>query len=189
MARLLGFDLCPRLKNLNDHRLHLPVDFPFPPSIESIVRPDLFLSIIESQWDELVRLTASIKAGKVTATAVLKRFGSVASGDPLYRAGRTLGRLERSIFPGDVLISDDFRRQLHRDLSHTESVHSLQRKIYQGGIGAKRGSRSEEMAAISGSLTSLTNIVIAWNTLKLQGHFNQSLQGTSDISTKGWRQY
>lgn len=182
LARLLGFDLCPRLKSLNDRLLHVPIDFPFSPNIASIVRPGLNLSDVESQWDELVRLTASIKAGKVTATAVLKRFGSVASGDPLYRAGRTLGRLERSIFLCDVLTSNDFRRELHRDLSHTEAVHSLQRKIYQGGMGAKRGRRSEEMAAISGSLTLLTNIVMAWNTLKLQSYLKRSLQGTCDIS-------
>ena len=78
-------------------------------------------------------------------TAILRRFGYVASSDPLYRAGRTLGRLERSIFLCDVLTSNDFRRELHRDLSHGEAVHSLQRKIYQGGMGAKRGRRSEEM--------------------------------------------
>lgn len=184
LARLLGFDLCPRLKSLNDRLLHVPVDFAFPPNIASIIRPSLNLSIMEPQWDELVRVAASIKAGKVTATAVLRRFGSVASGDPLYRAGRALGRLERSIFLCDVLTSNDFRRELHRDLSHGEAVHSLQRKIYQGGVGAKRGRRSEEMAAISGSLTLLTNIVMTWNTIMLQSYFKRSLQGTCDISTK-----
>ena len=49
-------------------------------------------------------------------------------------------------------------------------------------MGAKRGRRSEEMAAISGSLTLLTNIVMAWNTINLQSYFNRSLEGTSDIS-------
>ena len=38
LARLLGFDLCPRLKSLNDRLLHVPVDFPFSPNIASIVR-------------------------------------------------------------------------------------------------------------------------------------------------------
>ena len=172
----------PAATRLNDRLLHIPVDFSFSPNIALIVRPDLILSIMEPQWDELVRLTASITAGKVTATAALKRFGSMVSGDPLYRAGRTLGRLERSIFLCDVLTRYDFRRALHRDLSHGEAVHSLQRKIYQGGMGAKRGRRSEEIAAISGSLTLLTNIVMAWNTLKLQSYFNRSLLGTCEIS-------
>ena len=73
----------------------------------------------------------------------------MATGDPLYRAGKTLGRLERSIFLCDLLTNPEFRRELHRDLSHGEAVHSLQRKIYQGGIGTKRGRRPEELAAIS----------------------------------------
>lgn len=76
LARLLGFDLCPRLKSLNDRLLHFPVDFPFLPNTASIVRPGLNLSIMEPQWGELVRMTASIKTGKVTATVVLRRLGS-----------------------------------------------------------------------------------------------------------------
>jgi TnpA family transposase len=159
--------------------LYVPKGFVTPDNIESIVRPNLNLSLIEAQWDELVRLAASVKSGKVTATTVLKRFGSVATGDPLYRAGKALGRLERSLFLCDVLPSNDFRRELHRDLSHGEAVHSLQRKIFQGGLGAKRGRRSEESAAMFGSLTLLTNIVMTWNTLKLQSIFKQSQQGRS----------
>jgi TnpA family transposase len=102
LARLLGFDLCPRLKSLSDRMLYVPKGFVIPDNIESIVRPNLNLSLIEAQWDELVRLAASVKSGKVTATTVLKRFGSVATGDPLYRAGKALGRLERSLFLCDV---------------------------------------------------------------------------------------
>ena len=108
----------------------------------------------------------------------------MATGDPLYRAGKTLGRLERSIFLCDILTNPKFRRELNRDLSHGEAVHSLQRKIYQGAIGVKSGRRSEELAAISGSLTLLTNIVMAWNTLKLQNIFEQSLQGHLPFSTE-----
>ncbi len=141
LARLLGYDLCPRLKSLSDRLLYIPSELQFPELIAPIVRPNLKLSNVESQWDEFVRLAASIKSGTVTATAVLKRFGSMATGDPLYRAGKTLGRLERSIFLCDLLTNPEFRRELHRDLSHGEAVHSLQRKIYQGGIGTKRGRR------------------------------------------------
>ena len=182
LARLLGFDLCPRLKSLKERLLYVPAGLDYPENIASIVRPVLDLSLPENQFDELVRLAASIITGQVTATAVLKRFGSVATGDPLYRAGKVLGRLERSIFLCDILTNNDFRRSLHRDISHGEAVHSLQRKIYQAGIRSKRGRRFDELVAISGSLTLVTNIVMAWNTAKLQYFYEQALSGECDIS-------
>ena len=153
LARLLGFDLCPRLKGLRDRRLHVPIDFAVPEAIASITRATVALPVIEAEWDALVRLAASIRAGTVTATVALERLGSAARGDPLYRAGTMLGRLERGLFLCDVLTNPDFRRTLHRDLSHGEAVHSLQRAIHRGTLGARRGRRLEEMAAISGSLT------------------------------------
>ncbi len=69
LARLLGYDLCPRLKSLSDRLLYIPSELQFPELIAPIVRPNLKLSNVESQWDEFVRLAASIKT--VTATAVL----------------------------------------------------------------------------------------------------------------------
>jgi TnpA family transposase len=49
-----------------------------------------------------------------------------------------------------------------------ESVHQLQRAIYTGKVALERGRRRDEMIAISGSLTLLTNLVIAWNTQRMQ---------------------
>ena len=56
-----------------------------------------------------------------------------------------------------------------RILSHGESVHTLQRAIYFGGIAVSRGRRHDELVAISGSLTLLSNLAMAWMTHKLQG--------------------
>jgi hypothetical protein len=57
---------------------------------------------------------------------------------------------------------------MHTLLNRGESVHQLQRAIYNGKIAPERGRRRDEMIAISGSLTLLTNLVIAWNTRRMQ---------------------
>jgi hypothetical protein len=44
----------------------------------------------------------------------------------------------------------------------------LQRAIHNGPITAKRGRTTEQLAAISGALTLLANIVMDWNTHRLQ---------------------
>ena len=93
LARLLGFDLCPRLKGMQDRRLHVPSGFAVPEAIAPITRATVTLAAIEAEWDALVRLAASIKTGTLTATVALERLGSAARGDPLYRAGTMLGQL------------------------------------------------------------------------------------------------
>ena len=48
-----------------------------------------------------------------------------------------------------------------------ESVHQLQRAIHGGQVAPERGRRRQEMAAISGAHALLTNIVLAWNTNRM----------------------
>ena len=65
-------------------------------------------------------------------------------------------------------MNKEFRREIHILLNRGESVHQLQRAIYYGKIAHDRGRRADEMKAISGSHALLTNIVMAWNTSRMQ---------------------
>ena len=57
---------------------------------------------------------------------------------------------------------------MHALLNRGESVHLLQRAVYHGRVGVSRGRRADELRAISTAHTLLTNVVIAWNTMKIQ---------------------
>jgi hypothetical protein len=46
-------------------------------------------------------------------------------------------------------------------------VHQLQRAIHAGRVPHERGRRGDEMKAISGAHALLTNIVLAWNTHRM----------------------
>ncbi|UUZ76098.1 transposase [Polaromonas sp. P1(28)-13] len=61
-------------------------------------------------WDELLRLAASIRSGRVSANVALQRFGSAAQGDPVHRAADQLGRLLRTLFLCDYFSNTAFRR-------------------------------------------------------------------------------
>ena len=99
----------------------------------------------------------------------MAHFASAAAvGEPLQRAANQLGRLLRTIFLCDYLSNEAFRRELHRILGHGESVHQLQRVIYFGPIPVRRARRHEESISLSGSLTLLTNISLAWTTYRVQ---------------------
>jgi TnpA family transposase len=167
VARLLGFDLCPRLRDLAERRLYLPRPFSIPDKLDRVTERRVSLRAIERGWPELLRLAASIRSGRVSAALALQRFGAAARGDPVHRAAEHLGRLLRTVFLCDYLAIDAFRREIHMLLARGESVHQLQRALYSGRIEPERGRRRDEMRAISGAHALLTNIVLAWNTSRM----------------------
>jgi len=179
LAKLLGFDLCPRLYSLRDRHLHVPRRFEVPASITDIVQPDVSLEPIRAHWDELLRLVATIELGWRTATDVLERFGSAARGDRIYRAGHALGQLLRTVHLCDYFTLPEFRRSVYQVLERGESVHALQRQICTQALPAKRGRRAEELIATSGALTLVTNCVMAWNTQRLQRAVDREAERTA----------
>jgi hypothetical protein len=80
LAKLLGFDLCPRLKALKDRHLFLPRGTPIPASVQEICRASVDLERISSHWEQIVHLVASVHCGHTSATHVTARFGSASRG-------------------------------------------------------------------------------------------------------------
>lgn len=168
ISKMHGIDLCPRLKDLSERRLFIPRGMKAPEELESVVVRDISFKSIDKGWDELLRVVASIKTGRVSAAVLMQRLGSAAQGDLLHRAADQLGRLLRTLYLCDYLSNPEFRREIHTVLNRGESVHLLQRAVYTGKIAPERGRRRLELIAISGAHALLTNIVIAWNTHRLQ---------------------
>lgn len=167
LARQLGFNLCPHLAMLRERKLYVAADQYVPKALRAVaVR--ISLKTLYAQWDELLRLAASIREGWCSASQVLARFGSDAQGDPLYQAAVTFGRLVRTQYLCEYFTDAGFRDAIRRVLNHGESVHQLQRSIRPYAIGPKRGRSGDEQRAISGSLSLLSNLVMAWNTQKIQ---------------------
>lgn len=133
-----------------------------PQSIDLVTVKRVSLKAIRTGWDELLRIVASIRLGRLSAELALRYLSSAVQGDPAYEAAENLGRLLRSVFLCDFVTIDDFRREIHTLLSRGESVHLLQRAIYDGKVATDRGRRRDEMRTISGAHALLTNIVIGW---------------------------
>lgn len=167
-ARLLGFDLCPRLKELKQRHLFVPRGTKVSAEIAAVCEANVDVALIEKHWDSLVHLAASVMSGHASAVAALARFGSAAQGDPIYEAGVQLGRLLRTAFLADYFVKDAFRNELRRVLNRGEAVNALKRAIYTGRISPAQAKRVDEMQAVADALSLMANIVMAWNTSQMQ---------------------
>jgi TnpA family transposase len=168
LAKCVGFDLCPHLANLKKRKLYLPRGLDVPEVLRPCVAESVSRRAIARGWEGFLRLAASVKHGWYPATEALDRFGSAAAGDPVFEAGDALGKLLRTLYLCDFFGNPAFRIEILDLLNQGEAVHSLQRAVYNGVITAKHGRTMEELGAISGALALLANIVMAWNTHRLQ---------------------
>jgi TnpA family transposase len=170
-GKFCGFDLCPRLAGIRTRKLYLPAGYgrPVPDALKPIVAQETVSPRTAARgWDGFARLCASIKEGWYPAPDALEQYGSASSGDPVHATGTALGKLLRSIYLCDYFSSPEFRNGILDLLNQGEAVHSLQRAIHPGAIGARHGRSAAELQAVSGALTLLTNIVMAWNTARIQ---------------------
>ena len=165
--------MCPRLKALKDRDLYLPHGGEVPEILKPICEANLDFGEVPTHWDPWVHLIASVHNGHTSAVSVMARFGSAARGDPLYEVGVGIGRLLRTIFSADYFVNPAFRRELLRVLNRGEATNALKRLIYTGRVANYQAKSEDEMQAVADPLRLLANIVMAWNTAKMQAIFDR----------------
>ena len=76
LAHLLGFRFAPRIPNLADRKLYAFGPASTWPALAPFIagRPDD--KLIAAQWDDVLRITASVRTGTVSASLLLKRLGA-----------------------------------------------------------------------------------------------------------------
>ncbi len=79
-----------------------------------------------------------------------------------------VGKLLRTVFLCDYFVNDAFRRELRRVLNRGEAVNAVKRAIYVGRVASYQAKQHEEMQAVADALSLLANLVMAWNTMKMQ---------------------
>ena len=122
---------------------------------------------VAAHWDELLRLTTSIRSGTATASAMLRRLSAYPRQNGLALALREVGRIERSIFMLDWLRDLDLRRRTQAGLNKGEAHHALKNALRIGRQGEIRDRTSEGQHFRMAGLNLLAAIVIYWNTKHL----------------------
>ena len=110
---MLGFRFCPRLRDFPDRKL---ASIELPTSYGELMQP-LFgrrikTDVIRENWDDVMRLVASLQAGVVAPSVMLKKLAAYPRQNKLDLALQELGRIERTLFMLDWLESPDLRRHV-----------------------------------------------------------------------------
>jgi TnpA family transposase len=111
LCQLLGFRFAPRLRDLADRRLYVAEGHADHGALDSLIGGIINLCRIEENWDEILRMAASIRAGTVAPSVLLRRLAAYPRQNALARALREVGCLERTLFILDWISDPALRRQ------------------------------------------------------------------------------
>jgi len=167
LAHLLGFRFAPRIPNLADRKLYAFGSASTWPALAPFIggQPDEKLTM--AQWDDVLRLTASVRTGTVSASLLLKRLGAYPRQNGLALALREIGRIERTLFALDWLEQPQLRRQATAELNKGESRNALARAVCFHRLGRLHDRTAQTQQHRASGLALVTAAIALWNTVYL----------------------
>ena len=164
---LLGIDFMPRLKDLSDqalYRIDRGADYG---PLDPLLRNTIDTSIIVEQWDQLVRIAASLEDRLTPAHVVMQRLINASPADRVAKALTTLGRLAKTIHILRYIHDEPLRRAIQLQLNRGEFRHTLAKWLFFANQGAFRLGDYEEIMNKASCLSLLSNAVLVWNTVHI----------------------
>lgn len=168
LSHLLGFKFAPRIRDISELKLYSIEKASSYSKIEKILNGRINTKIIEENFDDVLRLTHSIREGKVTGSLIMGKLGSYARQNALATTLREMGRIEKTIFLLDYITNESLRRRIQRGLNKGEAMNALARAIFFGKRGEFRERELQDQLQRASALNILINAISIWNTTYLQ---------------------
>jgi TnpA family transposase len=138
LCHLLGFRFAPRIRDLADQRLYVADGRAVYGALSPMIGGTVGFRVIGENWNETLRLAASIKAGTVAPSALMRRLAAYPQQNALAKTLREIGRLERTLFTLDWISDPALRRRAHAGLNKGEARNALARAVFFHRLGEIR---------------------------------------------------
>ena len=194
VTSLLAFRFMPRIRDLPSKRLYLFEPAAAPKELRALIGGKIRESLIVQNWPDILRAVATMAAGIMPPSQLLKKFAAYPRQHELALALREIGRIERTLFIIDWLLDADMQRRAQVGLNKGEAHHALKNALRIGRQGEIRDRTVEGQHYRMAGLNLLTAIIIYWNTKHLgkavaarkRAGFDGSPELLAHISPLGW---
>jgi TnpA family transposase len=163
---LLGYRLMPRLPLPKQQLYKLDRTKPYG-RLDAVIRGTVDTAVIREQWDQLVRIAASLYNRTAPAHVVLQRLASSAPSDRLATALAALGRALRTIYLLRYMHDEALRGRMQLQLNRGARRHQLARRLFFANQGAFQTGDYAEIMNKATCLSLLSNAVLVWNTVHM----------------------
>lgn len=171
MSELLGFDLLPRIKNINKQKLYCSSKNKKEDCnnlTDAIASESIKWGKIKSYYREAVKLAIALKLRTVEPDVLMNRLSADNKDNPLYQALMEIGKASRTIFLCKYLSSEDLRIDINEALNVVERVNGIMDFIFYGRLGevSTNNTNDQELSLLCLHLLQVCMVYI--NTILIQ---------------------
>jgi len=135
ISHLLGIKLMPRIRGIKGLTFFRPSPATKYKHIDELFGESINWKLIETHYSEMLRVVVSIRLGKITASTMLRRFGTTSQKNKLSQAFRELGKVIRTLFLLDYIAGADLRKLINAATNKSEAFNNFIQWIFFGGEG------------------------------------------------------
>ncbi|ANV84116.1 transposase [Picosynechococcus sp. PCC 7003] len=135
LAHLLGIELMPRIRSWQDYSFFRPDSEVVYDYIDPLFTDVAQWGLIQTHWQDLMRVVLSIRAGKLMPSTILRKLGSYSRKNRLYQAFKALGQVIRTLFLLRYISERHLRRQINDCTNKVESFHRFLDWLFFGKEG------------------------------------------------------
>jgi TnpA family transposase len=182
VSHLLGFSYAPRFKNLPRQRLYIFRNRKGVDRSAWKIKPAGYADdeIVIQQWDEILRMIATIKLKEVTTSDLFRRLNSYSKQHALYRALKAFGQIPKSLFILQVIDDPVLRQAIEKQMDRIEHVHRFTRAVSVGNPREFLQAEKEDQEMAEACKRLIKNCIICWNYLYL----SQKLEEITDAESR-----
>ena len=161
---LLGYQFSPRLADISSKRFWRIDRQAHYGKLNQVARHSIQTQRITRNWDDLLRVSGSIKLGHVGASEFMRTLQASKS-STLAKAIQEVGRINKSLHLLNFVDDEVYRRRILTQLNRGESRHGLSRAVCFGKLGEMHKRYREGLEDQLGALGLVVNMIVLWNTL------------------------
>ncbi len=118
---ILGYRFAPRIRDLPSKRLYAFNPSAAPAHLRALIGGKVNQAMIERNWPDILRIAATIAAGTVAPSQILRKLASYPRQNELATALREVGRVERTLFMIDWILDAELQRRAQIGLNKGEA--------------------------------------------------------------------
>jgi TnpA family transposase len=170
---LLGYRFSPRIADMGNSRLwRIDPKADYSP-LNGVSRHRINTELVRQHWDDVLRLTGSLKLGLVQATSIMRTLQVGDRPTKLAQAVAEIGRIDKTIHILTSIDDEPKRRRTLTQLNRGEDRHSLARAVFHGKRGELRQHYREGQEDQLGALGLVINVLVLWNTIYMDAVLEQ----------------
>lgn len=183
-THLLGFSYAPRIKNLKKQRRYIFKSRRHVDRTGWKIKPSGYINttLIEENWDEILRVIVTIKLKEVTASELFRRLNSYSKQHTLYRALKAFGQIIKSIFILRYIDDLELRQAIEGQLNKVEQSHRFTRAVSVENPRDVIQPEKQEQEIAEGCKRLVKNCIICWNYLYLSQQL-ENIDNAEDQAT------